>query len=256
MRSFASTCTLLSCGLLSGGLLLGGLPAGGAATPLALLQEIVATAHDATPQSRVEAEQGIDAAVAAALIAAIAAQFDAPEVEIKLERIAITPDSVLQRDVSGDGRLLLGSDGDVAWIPFHFNALYDTREASVGAPSLTFGAGAQTHEPPARLASDRLRARLGDEVERRLHAEFAGQPVRVSLASARVFALSVGDGRYLRLEADGLADFGREGRAAAGVHALYDIRGDRWLQLRYELGASANRVAVDPVAPEQAVARR
>lgn len=55
---------------------------------------ITATAIDRSPQSRAEATQGIDDAVAAALIGAISRQFDERVVQIKLDRVDSTPISI------------------------------------------------------------------------------------------------------------------------------------------------------------------
>lgn len=234
--------------MLSGSLLFGGMLTDTAAAPpnVRVARTIVATPRDVTPESRVEAEQGLDAAVAAALIGSISSQFDEPAVEVKLDRVAVTPNGLLQREINGNGRLLLGEDrNDDAWIPFRFAALYDTQRASVGEPTLTIGdAPGQRAQP----ATARMSARLSVEVDRRLHEEFAQQPAQISLDAVRVFQTG---GRYLRMEANGIADFGREGSTAADVHALYDTRNDRWLRVRYELGASANRAGLDV-----AVARR
>ena len=48
-------------------------------------------ALDAAPESRVEAAQTIDAAVAAALIGAISTQFGERKVEVKLDRMQVDP---------------------------------------------------------------------------------------------------------------------------------------------------------------------
>lgn len=220
------------------------LVASAAPSPGQAQQAIDAKALDATPQSRVEGERAMDAAIAASLIGAVASEFDQHQVEVKLDRVEVAPAGLVQRDVRGNGRLMIGKDAE--WIPFRFAALYDTGLSSVDYPSLVLG----TEAPGQRVATDaRVARQLAREVGRRLDLEFAGQPVRFMLDGVE---LSPAGSRYQRLQANGIADFGSEGRAAAAVEALYDPRSGQWLHVRYELGASANRDA----ALDQAVARR
>lgn len=222
---------LFSLALLAGA----GLVAGATPVPGQAQQTIVAKALDATPESRVEGDQAIDAAVAASMIGAVSSEFDQRLVEVKLDEVTVAPAGLVQRDVRGNGRLMIGKDAD--WIPFRFAALYDTRLSSVDYPALILG----TDEPGQTVAADaRVARRLANEVDRRLGLEFAGQTVRFTLDDVR---LSPAGRHYQRLQANGIADFGAEGRTATGVQALYDPRSGEWLHLRYELGASANRDA-------------
>lgn len=221
-----------------------GLVATAAPSPGQAQQAIAAKALDATPQSRMEGERAIDAAIAASLIGAVSSEFDTGGVEVKLDKVEVAPAGLVQRDVRGNGRLLIGEDAE--WIPFRFAALYDTQSSSVDYPSLVLG----TSEPGQSLATDaRVARQLENEVDRRLDLEFAGQSVRFALDEVQ---MSPAGGHYQQLQANGIADFGAEGRAAAGVQALYDPSSGRWLHVRYELGASANREAT----LDRAVARR
>lgn len=198
--------------------------------------EIHARALDAAPQSRVEGDRAMDEAVAAALIGAVSEQFgdDAP-VAVQLDRLAVDPASLRDRNVSGEGRLRIGDDE--GWIPFRFRALYDTAGASVSYPYLVLGDGGAA-EP---LATDSGLARvLGAHVDRQLAREFTQQPVDLSLD--RITAAPAGD-HYLAVRAMGTAGFGGEGRTTARVHALYDRDSGRWLRVDYELGAAAGRSA-------------
>lgn len=209
-------------------------------------EAITATAIDRAPQSRAEATQSVDAAVAAALIGAITQQFDERMVQVKLDHVDSTPTSIAQRDIHGSGRLKIGDDA--VWIPVTFSALYDTTDASVGFPVLTLGATA----PGEILSSDaEISQRLAGEVGHRLDREFASQQVRFDLDQVHVS--HVGN-RYLRVDANGTTDFGVEGTTATGVHALYDPRQDQWLRVSYELGSTANRVDGETV--DGAVAAR
>lgn len=56
------------------------------------------------------------------------------------------------------------------------------------------------------------------------------------------------DRRYLRIDAQGIADFGREGSTPAHVDALYDRREKTWLRVSYALGPSVGLRTGDHVA--------
>lgn len=208
-------------------LLLGAGLIGSPASQPQRLEVVVGKALDTARASREEGRQAVDDATAAALIGAIATQFGQRRVEVELGRIDATPAGLVQRDLSGLGRLRIGNDA--SWLPFRFHALYDTEQASVGSPQLTLG----SDQPDALLAARSPVVRqLGDELARRFHSEFAQQPARIALDSVR--SSPAGD-HYLQLHARGTAQFGREGQAGADIHALYDTRSGDWLQLEYQL---------------------
>jgi hypothetical protein len=140
---------------------------------------------------------------------------------------------MIQREISGQGRLLVGATDD--WIPFRFKALYDTEQASVGYPDLTLGDDAPGH--PVNVDSS-MGKDLARAVDTRLHGEFGDQPSRFAADSIRVIQQGK---RYVRVEATGTANFASEGTTRAGVHGLYDPQRRQWLRLTYELGATANR---------------
>jgi hypothetical protein len=160
-----------------------------------------------------------------ALAASIADQFPGHAVSVQLDDPAIEDASAVQQQVQALARVRI--DGSAPML-VRATALYDHDSRSIDAPSLFFEA---TGARPAAPAVDRS---LAAEATRRLGAEFAGQPVSLSLLGAD--AVPVG-GRYLRVVARGTADFGGEGRAATMVEALYDPRTGDWLHLDYELGA-------------------
>jgi hypothetical protein len=186
------------------------------------------------PETRAEGREAIDAAAAAAVVGAISGQFGERKVQVKLDHVVATPNSLIESDVAGDGRLLIG-DGDDDWLPFRFACLYDTASAIASAPRLLIGGDV----PGQSLDADSTIARqLSEQVQARLQAEFQEQPVRFSLDSAA--ALETGK-RYTRIEARGIVDFGREGTTPADIHALYDRRAHAWVRVAYELGTTANR---------------
>jgi hypothetical protein len=208
-------------------LLLGAGFIGSPASPPQRLEIVVGKALDAEPGSREEGRQAVDDATAAALIGAIATQFGQRRIEVELGRIDATPAGLVQRDLSGSGRLRIGSDA--GWLPFRFHALYDTEQASVGSPQLTLGPDGPGVVLAARSPIVR---QLGSELARRFRAEFAQQSPRIALGV--VHSSRAGD-HYLQLHARATARFGGDGPAGADIRALYDIRSGDWLQLDYEL---------------------
>ena len=202
--------------------------------------DIRAQAIGPAPQSRAEGDLAMDGAVAAAVIGAVSNQFGEHRVEVKLDNVAVQPASLRDRDVSGEGRIRIGDDtseGDAGsqWIPFQFQALYDTQTASVSHPALVIGDGAATAEALALDAP--LAAALGARIDEALALEFEQQPAQMIVD--RVTTSPAG-ARYLRVEALGTADFAAEGTTPAQVQALYDRKTGQWLRLAYELGTTSN----------------
>lgn len=206
---------------------------------------IVAIAAGTAPQSRAEGAQAIDDALAAALVGAIATRFDEQRIDVKLDHVDSTMAGFLQRDLRGNARLKIGRDG--TWIPVSFSALYDTSNGTVGFPSLVLGADAPGQVLPA---DDHITRQLATEVDARLGSEFASQDVRFKIDQARV--VHVGN-RFLRLDANGVADFGVEGTTTAIINALYDPGTGRWIHLNYELGPAANRSDAEAIPETVAV---
>ena len=189
------------------------------------------------PESRGEAAQSIDAAVAAALIGAISNQFGTRKVEVKLDRIATEPVNLIDLidlRVRGDGRLRIDSDDE--WLPMAFGALYDSITASVAQPRLTVGGGGEASEisPTSELGRS-----LARQAAAQLHDEFAQQPAHLHLDR---ISQRVAGKRYLRLEGVGAVDFESQGSSVAVVHGLYDRSRNEWLQVAYELGAGTQAV--------------
>lgn len=189
------------------------------------------------PQSRAEARDAVDAALAAAVIGAVTAQFDEPDVAVTLGRVTMQPASLQDRKLTGQGRLRLGDDP--AWIPFGFEALYDTGTASVSYPHLVLGDGTAGRElsPASKLAHA-----LQGRVRRDLRAEFQQQPVDVAVE--RVISHPAGR-RFVHLKATGTVEFGAEGSAPARIDAIYDTRERRWIRVGYELAGEAG-VGTEP----------
>lgn len=195
-------------------------------------------ALDEHPESRIEASQSIDAALAAALIGAISGQFDERKVAVKLDRVETEPLSLVDLRVEGDGRLRIGDDEE--WLPLRFAAMYDGVDATVVQPRLTIGDDGEGEE--VAIASP-LAQSLHDQVAAGLQREFVQQPARLHID--RVRKLPAGR-RYARLEGVGTVDFEEQGSSVATIRALYDRDSRAWLQVGYELGAAA------AAAPSQA----
>lgn len=197
-----------------------------------LAPALIAQASDRAPASRVEGDQAMDDAVATAVIAAIERQFGEDRVGVRLDRVAVKPASIRDRTVDGHGRVQLGRDR--AWIPFRFEALYDTETTAVSQPRLVLGEA----QPGNELAPDSdIAQALAQRVDRALGDEFAQQPF--DLVIDRVATSRAGE-RLVQVRGTGTVDFGPEGATAARIDALYDPVEARWLRVDYELGATAN----------------
>lgn len=193
---------------------------------------VVAQATDRAPTSRVEGDQVMDNAVATAVIAAIGRQFGEERAAVRLDQIDVKPASIRDRTVDGFGRLQLGPDA--AWIPFRFEALYDTETTAVSYPRLVLGEAQPGNELEA---SPDLAHALAQRVDRALSDEFAQQPFE--LVIDRVATSKAGQ-RLVQVRGTGTVDFGAEGATAAQIDALYDPVEARWLRVDYELGTTAN----------------
>lgn len=223
---------LMSTGLLATAIAAQQTPTASPAVPAG----VVARAADAAPESRVEAEQAMDAAVAAALIGAISEQFGERRIDVKLQRLDSTAVNLIDSRLTGVGELRLGPDSD--WIPMQFSALYDSVGTVVMHPKLTIG---RDSTPVQALQSDSALARsLGDEVQRRLNSEFGDQHVALTLSDVQLRPLN---DRFSRLHANGLAGFDGEGSAQAAIQAVYDNHTREWVQVNYELGASSTSIS-------------
>lgn len=189
-------------------------------------------AQSALPASRAEGDETLHAAVAAVVIGALSEQFGDRTISVKLDSADVAIASIRDRVISGTGRMQIGAD-DGEWLGFRYRTLYDTLYGSAGYPELTLGGTEVEREVPNDSGLvDELDARVAAQLDE----EFGGQPVRLQLD--RIATLEAGQ-RFLRIEAAGIADFGREGTTAAQVEALYDRRDGSWLRVSYELGPSA-----------------
>ncbi|MGV8931530.1 MAG: hypothetical protein ACOH1R_05395 [Luteimonas sp.] len=196
--------------------------------PLTAMTPAARTTAAASPASDLSRD-AIDGAVAGVLVGALTEQFGGRSVSIKLGKINVLPSSIRDRIVSGEGSVRIGTDED--WIGFRFNTLYDTSVGNAAYPAITLGGVASGER---EIPNDTTLVRqLDDNIVSRIGKEFASQTVRLQFDT--ITTVEAGT-RYLRINASGIADFGRDGTTPAQIEGLYDRRDNTWLRLNYELG--------------------
>jgi hypothetical protein len=167
----------------------------------------------------------ISNAIAGPLIHVIAEQVGDRAVAMKLDAIDVD-----DRAVSGTGGVQI--DGKGSWIAFRFQMPYSSRGAA-GYPQVSIAGVATDHDIPndARLV-------------RRLEADMAAKLVRelrkpsTWLRLDRISTVEGGN-RLLRINAEGIAYFDREGHGTPlTIEALYDRSSNSWRRLAYGLGDS------------------
>lgn len=214
---------------------------------LAALAVAVACSAQAQPRVAIDPRQvqvarereTLDGVVAAALVGALSEQLGGRAVKIRLDRVDVQATSLRDRKVGGQGALQIDSAEE--WIGFRFATLYDAVLESAGYPDLKIG----TVGPEGRIVPNdaTLVRELEESVAGKLGEEFGGQHARLQLD--RIDTLEAGP-RYYRIDAAGIADFGRDGTAPVHVEGLYDRRERNWLRTAYTLDGEAGAEAVQP----------
>jgi len=200
---------------------------------------VTASPVDAQAQAR-DAER--DEAVAAALVAALEQELGGRRIRLRLEPARIGIASVRDRVVEGRGELSIG-DGE-EWLGLRYRVLYDAVMGTTGYPELHIGGmetGGRILPNDATLVSA-----LDGRVLDLLAEEFGHQQARMQLD--RIVTVETGS-RYLRIDAEGLVDFGRDGAAPVRVEGLYDRAGGDWLRVAYVLEPSADAGSTAPMTP-------
>lgn len=170
----------------------------------------------------------LDGVVAASLVGALSEELGGRAVKIRLDRVEVQTTSLRDRLVSGQGMLQIENASD--WIGFRFSTLYDAILESAGYPELSIGmSGVEGRAVPNDAV---LIRELDDRVVGMLGEEFGTQRVRLQLD--RISTVETGV-RYLRIDANGIADFGLDGTAPTRVEALYDRQDNAWLRVAYVL---------------------
>jgi hypothetical protein len=194
------------------------------------------SSKDALAQER----ETLDGVVAASLVGALSEQLGDRPVKIKLKHVEVQVTSLRDRLVSGQGELQIDTAQD--WIGFRFSTLYDAIFESAGYPELsigTVGPGGRTLPNDSKLVRE-----LDDRVVGMLGKEFGYQQVRLQLD--RIDTIEAGT-RYLRIDANGIADFGIDGTAPTRVEALYDREQNAWLRVSYTLEGTPPPASPAPV---------
>lgn len=177
-------------------------------------------------------DESLDNAVAAVVVAALAEQLDTASIEVGIDSFNVAIAGVRDRSVSGEGRLRVGDDAE--WIGFRYSTLYDTGFRSAGYPRLTIGGVAANEREVPNDAG--LVRQLEERVAVELDRQFSAPAARLQLD--RISTVE-GGRRLLRISAQGVADFGRNGSTPVHIEALYDQVANAWQRVNYELGAEA-----------------
>lgn len=177
-------------------------------------------------------DESLDNAVAAVVVAALAEQLDTASIEVGIDSFDVAIASVRDRRVSGQGRMRVGDDAE--WIGFRYSTIYDTTFGSAGYPRLTIGGVAANEREVPNDAS--LVRQLEDRVAVELDRQFGVPTARLQLDQISTVE---GGRRLLRISAQGLADFGRNGNTPVRIEALYDQIAQAWQRVNYELGVAA-----------------
>lgn len=181
------------------------------------------------------ADEGVQAAVAAVLVAALGQRFDSPMLEVRLESADVEASGPRDRVVHGSG--LLSFDGG-DWLAFRYRTRYDAAFGSAGWPEVSLGSAGEA-EGEHFVPND---AGLLAELEALVVAELQSWPGtgHVLLQLDEVHSLQSG-GRFVHIDASGIADFGPGGSTPARIEALYDLRSASWRSIEPALAPNIGR---------------
>ncbi|MGJ4802010.1 hypothetical protein ACQYVW_02065 [Luteimonas sp. SDU82] len=186
----------------------------------------------AQPGAATSGNEALDNAVAAVVVAALAEQMNTASIEVSIDSYEVGIASLRDRNVSGLGRMRL--DGDEEWIGFRYSTVYDTTFSSAGYPRLTIG-GVSAGEREVPNDSGLVRE-LEERVMVELDRQFGGRSTRLQLDDINTVQ---GGGRLLRINAQGIADFGLDGSTPVRIEALYDRVAGAWQRVNYDLGTAS-----------------
>lgn len=184
--------------------------------------------------------QVLQDAVASVVVVALTEEFDGKAVAVSIDSYEVEVVGARQRIVTGRGSVDVGGDASDE-LGFRYRTLYDVVSDSAGYPAITL-LGTQEGGERSVPNDAGLIADLDRHVAAQLARELGDQQVWLQLDRIESFESG---GRYVRIDAEGLVDFGLDGSAPARVDALYDRAESAWLRVRYDLGRTAtDRVAV------------
>jgi hypothetical protein len=179
-------------------------------------------------------------AIAGPLVGVLSHQFGGRAVDMRLETMEVQAIDKRARTVSGRGTVHI--DGQDDPVGFHFQVRYDNRLRRASNPEVWIGgAAAGERDLPNDVA---LVQQLETDVTGALAHQF-----RRPAAWLRLDRIATVEGgrRFLRINAEGVAYFGGEGRGTSvTVEAIYDRSSDAWLKLEYGLGGEAGATAAAP----------
>ncbi len=186
----------------------------------------------------VNGQQRLQDAVASVVVVALTEQFDGKPISVGIDSYEVRVSGARERVVSGRGRVDIEGSKDP--ITFNYRTLYDVLSSDAGYPTISIaGVGGSAERSVPNDST--LVGELDRRVVAALSQELGGRQVWLQLDSIESFESA---GRYVRIQATGLADFGIDGSTPARVEALYDRNESAWLRVNYELGG----VAADAVS--------
>ncbi|MEN1940490.1 hypothetical protein WCE39_05230 [Luteimonas sp. MJ174] len=187
---------------------------------------------------QVAASGEVQAGVAAVLVATLAERFSSTMLDLRLDPATVDVEGPREHVVHGIGYVRFtdgaGADeGSDEWLAFRYRSRYDPLFASAGYPEIVLGAGGEG-EGERFVPNDAL---LLGELEARVATELEALPGagRVFLQLDDISSTQSGE-RFVRIQAQGLADFGPGGSTDALIDALYDLGSGAWLSIEHALG--------------------
>lgn len=174
-------------------------------------------------------------AVASVVVVALTEQFDGKAISVNIDDYNVQVSGARERTVSGSGTVAIGSDAAGQAISFNYRTLYDTVSANAAYPAIAInGMGGGTEHMVPNDAG--LIAQLDQRVSSALSSELGGKRVWLQLDTIETFESGE---RYVRINAEGIADFGIDGSTPASIEALFDRHADAWLRVNYQFGTAS-----------------
>lgn len=216
---------------------------GAPAASLAIKPTIKQAALGNDPDADAKASDPLQDAVASVVVVALTEQFDGKAIAVNIDDYNVQVSGARERMVSGTGTVTIGSAATGDRISFNYRTLYDTVSANAAYPAIAINSvGGGTERPVPNDAS--LIGQLDERVSSALSSELGGKPVWLQLDSIETFESGE---RYVRINAQGIADFGIDGSTPASIEALFDRRADAWLRVNYQFGTAS--AAGNPSSP-------
>lgn len=187
------------------------------------------------PDAGARASDPLQDAVASVVVVALTEQFDGKAIAVNIDDYHVQVSGARERTVSGRGTVSIGSDAAASEIAFDYRTLYDTVTGNAAYPAIAISKmGGSSERLVPNDAS--LIGQLDERVSSVLSKELGGKQVWLQLDSIETFESGQ---RYVRINAEGIADFGIEGSAPARIEALFDNSQKIWLRLNYQLGSGS-----------------